>query len=135
MKLERTYTFSPALFGLLPMLNVLVLVLVFYVMSSRFLLQPGVPVDLPVTAFTLGPQRNAYIVSLSAGPTAELYFKEKAVTLADFHKEIQAIKEPDRSLIIKADRKTQHDLVVQVMNLGLREGFNVMIASDIESPR
>jgi len=28
VKLERTYTFSPTLFGLLPMLNVLVLVLV-----------------------------------------------------------------------------------------------------------
>jgi len=135
VKLERTYTFSPTLFGLLPMLNVLVLVLVFYVMSSRFLLQPGIPVDLPVTAFTLGPQRNTHIVSLSAGPKAELYFKEKVVSLLDFKNEIQAIKEPDRSLIIKADRNTPHELVVQIMNLGLREGFSIMIASDIESPR
>ena len=42
MKLERTFHFSTALFGIMPLLNVLFLVLVFYVLGSKFLLNPGV---------------------------------------------------------------------------------------------
>ena len=46
MKLERTFRFSPVLFGIMPVMNVLFLVLVFYVMGSKFILNPGVQVML-----------------------------------------------------------------------------------------
>ena len=38
-----------------------------------------------------------------------------------------AIKQ--RSLIIKADRNTPYDLVLQIMNAGLRHGFSVALAT------
>lgn len=134
MKLQRTFSFPPALFGIMPLLNVLFLVVVFFAMGSRFLLQPGVAVNLPVTSFALGPQRNGHVVSLTGGPAASIYFRDQKLAFTDLKKRLLEVKEPDRSLIIKADRSTPHDLVVQVMNLGLRTGFSVLIASDIEQP-
>src|SRR5689334_19027137 len=74
VKLERTFRFPMPAFALLPMLNVLFLVLVFFTLGTRFILQPGVQVILPTTTFALGPQRNGQIVSLTAAPVPAIYF-------------------------------------------------------------
>ena len=56
---------------MLPLVNVLFLVLAIFALSSRFVLQPGISVALPVSPFTLGPQQNPEIVSVTAAPTPD----------------------------------------------------------------
>ena len=48
MKLSRTVKFHPALFGLIPIINVLFLVVLFFSVSSRFVLQPGIAIITPL---------------------------------------------------------------------------------------
>ncbi|MGB8167241.1 MAG: biopolymer transporter ExbD [Chthoniobacteraceae bacterium] len=134
MKLTRTLKINPAMFTAVPLVNVIFLVVVFFALSSRFVLQPGMAISLPVSGFTLGPQRDARIVSVTAAPVPSIFFRDRKVTLEELRQQLTDHRGRDRSLIIKADRGTPYDLVVQLMNEGLKLGFSVVLATSPESP-
>ncbi len=134
MKLTRTLTIHPALFNVVPLVNVIFLVVVFFALSSRFVLQPGMAITLPVSGFTLGPQRDAKIVSVTAAPVPSIYFRDRKVTLVELREQLTSNRGKERSLIIKADRGTPYDLVAQIMNEGLKLGFSVVLATSPEAP-
>ncbi len=134
VKLERTLSLSPAFFSVIPLVNVLFLVVVFFSMSSRFVLQPGMAVTLPSSPFTLGPQRAAQIVTVTSAPVPALYFHDRKVTLAEFRQQLTEGRVNQRTLIVKADRGTPYDLAVQIVNEGLKLGFSVVLAANPERP-
>ncbi|MEQ1852962.1 MAG: biopolymer transporter ExbD [Chthoniobacteraceae bacterium] len=134
MKLQRTFDFPTALFGIMPMLNVLFLVLVFYVLGSRFLLNPGVQVSLPATSFALGPQRNSEIISITAGPVPAIYHRDREVTLDELRERLATNRAAEKWLIIKADRNTPAGVLAAVTDEALRRSYSVIFAGDIPKP-
>jgi biopolymer transport protein ExbD len=134
VKLTRTLRVHPALFQVLPLVNVLFLVLMLFAMSSRFVLQPGVSVALPFSSFTLEPQQNPQVVSITAAPQPAIYHLNRKVTLEELDAQLATGPAEKRSLIIKADRSAPYNLVVQVMNAGLKHGFSVIMAAAPEKP-
>ena len=131
MKVRRAFNFNPALCGIIPLVNVLFLVLVFYSMGSRFILQPGVQIALPATSFALGPQRNAQIVSLTAAPSPAIYYRDQKVTLQKLLEHLDANKAAERSLIIKADRHAPVGMRDELANEALKRGYTVLLAGDV----
>ena len=132
MKLSRTVQVHPFLFSLVPLVNVVFLLLIFYGLSSNFVLQPGLTVSLPVSKFSLGPQSNPQIVSVISGPPPAIYFNQQKLSFDELARSLATTRGTDRSLIIKADRNTPYDLVMQIMNEGLRTGFSVVLATTPE---
>jgi biopolymer transport protein ExbD len=132
MKLTRTLKFSPALFSIIPLINVIFLVVLFFTLSSRFVLQPGLAVTLPASSFTLGPRVDAQIVSVTAGPVPVIYHRDQRVSLEELRQRLTDTKARERSLIIKADRNTPYDLVVRITDEALKLGFSVILATDAE---
>ena len=134
MKLTRSLRIHPALFQILPLVNVLFLVLMLFAMSSRFVLQPGIAVALPFSAFTLEPQQNPQVVSVTAAPEPAVYHLNRKVSLEELDAQLDAGPPGKRSLIVKADRNAPYDLVVQVTNRGLKRGYAVVLAATPEKP-
>ena len=132
MKLTRNLKFNPALISLIPLVNVCFLVVIFFALSSRFMLQPGLAVTLPGSSYTLTPQDDAPLVSITAAPVAAIYFRDEKVTLEELGKRLEGSRARGRSLIVKADRSTPYDMLVQVMNVGLAQGFSIVLATDSE---
>jgi biopolymer transport protein ExbD len=130
VKLTRSVQFHPALFHLLPLVNVLFLVFMLFAMSSRFVLQPGLGVQLPVSGFTLGPQVNSQIVSVTSAPVPTIYHRDRRVSLEELEQRLASGPAKQRSLIIKADRSTPYDLVMQIINSGIKHGFFVVLATN-----
>lgn len=133
MKLQRTVQINPALFGIVPAMNVLFLALIYFTMSSTFTLQHGVSVALPFSAFSLRPQRDPQIVSITATPVPTIYFRDQRMTLDELGESLAAGVNGDRTLILRADRRVPYDLVMAVTNAGLRSGFSVVLATAQES--
>ena len=131
MKLERGYHLHLALFGIMPLLNVLLLVLVFYVLGSKFTLTPGVQVSLPVTSFALGTQHNAEIVSITGGPVAAIYHRDREVTMNELRERLSENKAAEKWLIIKADTCTPAGIVAAVTDEALRRSYSVILAGEI----
>jgi biopolymer transport protein ExbD len=129
MKLVRSVHLNPFLIFIIPLVDLCFLLLLLFLVSSTFLLHPGISVNLPFSNFTLGPQRNPVIVSITAGPYPLIYYRDQQVRLEDLTGRLEEDRSPDRSIIIQADRLAPEGSVVEVMNLCLGKGYSVVLAT------
>jgi biopolymer transport protein ExbD len=123
MKLSRTKEYQFSWLAAIPMLDVIFLLIFFLVLSSNFILQPGISVSVPLSRFTLGPQINPQIISITGGAAPAIYFRDQKVALAQLGPLLDEAKKEGRPIIIKADRLTPYALVVEVTNLALERGI------------
>jgi biopolymer transport protein ExbD len=128
MKLVRTFQFRVELFHVLPLVNVLFLALLLFALSSRFTLQPGLSLSLPASPFTLAPQQNPLVLSITAAPLPTLYLREERVTLDELDVLLQDRQLAGRPLVIRADRATPYETITEASNVCLRRGFAVALA-------
>lgn len=132
MKLQRSPTLHPALMFIAPALDV-VLVLIFYIiLSTSFLLQPGVAVSVPDSPFLLAPQRNPLIISIVAAPLSAVYFENEETNLEELQKKLRARTSRNHTLIIKTDRHAPFEKLAAVMNISLGLGYPTVIATSEE---
>jgi biopolymer transport protein ExbD len=123
MKLSRTKEYQFSWLAAIPMLDVIFLLIFFLVLSSNFILQPGISVSVPLSRFTLGPQINPQIISITGGAVPAIYFRDQKVALDQLGPLLEEAKKEGRPIIIKADRVTPYALVVEVANLALERGI------------
>ena len=129
MKLTRSVQLNPFLVFLIPLVDICFLLSLLFFVSSTFLLHPGISVNLPFSRFTLGPQRDPIIVSVTAGPYPLIYYRDQQISLEDLGHHLKDARSKDRSIIIQADRQTPQGSVVEVMNLCLENGYSVVLAT------
>ena len=123
MKLSRTKDYQFSWLAAIPLLDVIFLLIFFLVLSSNFILQPGISVSVPLSRFTLGPQINPQIISITGGAAPAIYFRDQKVALEQLGPLLDEAKKESRPIIIKADRLTPYALVVEVTNLALEHGI------------
>src|SRR6476661_1338804 len=102
MKLTRTKEYNFGWLVLFPLLDVVFLLIFFLLLSSNFILQPGISVSLPFSKFQLAPQLNQQIISITGGAVPTIYFREQKITLDQLGPLLDAAKREGRSIIIKA---------------------------------
>jgi biopolymer transport protein ExbD len=106
-----------------PMVDVVFLLLIFFILSSSFVLQPGIKVDLqPSGARALSPFQGL-VVTITRENL--LFFNEQRTTLEGLQKSLQAAAQRGRNqeLVVKADREVPHGTVVQVMSMAIEAGI------------
>jgi len=123
MKLSRTKEYNFAWLLLLALVNVVGLLFFFLLLSSNFILQPGISVSMPFSRFTLAPQINQQIISITGGAAPAIYFRDQRVTIEQLEPLLDAAKRDGKSIIIKADRLTPYETVIRVTNAALEHGI------------
>ena len=98
------------------------LIAFFLLLSSSFILQQGISISMPFSRFTLGPQINQQIVSITGGAVPAIYFQDQRVTMQQLGALLDAAKRKDQSIIIKADRSVSYETVAEVTNAALEHG-------------
>jgi len=134
MKLSRTKQYNFGWLVIIPLLDVVFLLVFFFLISSNFILQPGVAVSMPFSRFTLGPQLNQQIVSITGGAAPAIYFRDQKITPEQLGPLLDAAKSQSSSIIIRADRLTPYELVVQVANTALEHGITSVSLATAPSP-
>jgi len=124
MKLSRTKEYNFGWLVVFPLIDVVFLLIFFLLLSSNFILQPGVAVSAPVSPFMLGPQQNQQIISITGGPVPAIYFRDQKITFEQLGPLLDAAKRENRSIIVKADRATPYELVLAVTNAVLEHGIS-----------
>jgi biopolymer transport protein ExbD len=123
MKLSRTKEYNFGWLVLLGLVEVAFLLIFFLLLCSNFILQPGISVSMPFSRFTLGPQINQQIISITGGAAPAIYFREQKITLAQLGPLLDAARREGQSIIIKADRLTPYETVIEVTNAVLEHGI------------
>ena len=129
MKLTRSVHLNPFLIFVVPLVDLIFLVLLLFLVSSTFLLHPGISVNLPFSKFTLGPQKNPLLVSITAGPYPMIYYRDQQIQLGELARRLEQDRGAERSIVIQADRLAPQGSVVEVMDLCLENGYSVMLAT------
>ncbi len=129
MKLVRTAGPHPALIFVAPALDVVLILVFFLVLSTSFLLQPGVAVTVPDSPFLLAPQRDPQVISVTAAPTSAVYFENQAVSFDALRSKLEAQHGRKRTIVIKADRLAPFDLIARVMAVSLELGYPTVVAT------
>lgn len=124
MKLSRTKEYYFGWLIVLPLVDIVFLLIFFLLLSSNFILQPGISVSLPFSRFTLGPQTNQQIISITGGAAPAIYFRDQRTSIEQLGPLLDEAKREGRSIIIKADRLTPYELVVAVTNAALEHGIS-----------
>jgi biopolymer transport protein ExbD len=129
MKLTRSVHLNPFLVFIIPLVDLVFLLLLLFLVSSTFLLHPGISVNLPFSKFTLGPQKNPLLVSITAGPYPMIYYRDQQIQLSELARRLEQDRGAERSIVIQADRLAPQGAVVEVMNLCLENGYSVVLAT------
>ena len=132
MKLERSPGLHPALMFIAPSLDVVLALIFFIILSTSFLLQPGVEVSVPDSPFLLAPQRDPLVVSIAAPPISALYFENEQVTLEELRERLERPPSRNNTIIIKSDRLAPVEQLAGVMNITLGMGYPTVVATSEE---
>src|ERR1700745_1417684 len=90
------------------LVDLVFLFLFFLLLSSNLILQQGISISMPFSRFTLGPQSNQQIISITGGAVPAIYFQDQRVTIEQLGPLLDAAKRQDESIIIKADRSASY---------------------------
>ena len=123
MKLSRTTNYNFGWLLLIGLVDLAFLLSFFLLLSSNFILQQGISISMPFSRFTLGPQSNQQIISITGGAVPAIYFQDQRVTMEQLGPLLDAAKRKDQSIIIKGDRSASYETVAEVTNAALEHGI------------
>ncbi len=123
MKLSRTTNYNFGWLLLIGLVDLAFLLAFFLLLSSNFILQQGISISMPFSRFSLGPQSNQQIISVTGGAVPAIYFQDQRVTMEQLGPLLDAAKRKDQSIIIKADRSVSYETVAEVTNAALEHGI------------
>ena len=123
MKLSRTTNYNFGWLLLIGLVDLAFLLAFFLLLSSNFILQQGISISMPFSRFTLGPQSNQQIISITGGAVPAIYFQDQRVTMEQLGPLLDAAKRKDQAIIIKADRSASYEIVAELTNAALEHGI------------
>jgi len=118
----------------IPLLNVVLLLVLFVVMNSSFVLKPGIVVNLPTSSFAMGAQDSGMVVTISQ--EGMIFFNDERTTfdgLASSFSQM-SFEHPEAVLIIEADGRVPQSSIVQVYNMAMSAGIRkVLLATRVSA--
>ena len=143
MALVLTRRLQPVrgLIDLTPVVNVVLLLLCFFLLGSSFVLQPGIKVDPPRSVIGVGTPASRLIVAVTLAPQQMddkgmplprqpiLYFNDRILSLDGLRTALDHLQTGPvtPSLVIKADASVPLDVITSVIDVAHR--FPVVIAT------
>jgi len=120
--------------GITPLIDIVFLLLIFFMVTSHFHVASGVPIRLPkVTQNTYEKKRHEIILAIDK--MGRIYLKREKVELKELGVKLRDIVEKGDliQLILQADKDVKHGKVVQVMDLAKSAGIpSIVIAAQWE---
>ena len=114
--------------GIAPLIDIVFLLLIFFMVTSHFDVASGVRIRLPkVTKKIFNQEKNK--IALVIDKSGRIYLKGKKVDVKALQKRLQNLvkKNAPVYLILQADKDVRHGRVVQIMDLAKRAGVHSII--------
>jgi biopolymer transport protein ExbD len=115
------------LINITSLIDVLFLLLIFLMVSSTFLEQPGIQLELPQAKSAVLVEQKEF--TLFVNKDGHIFLNDSEISLDDLESKLKsAIPEmKDGSLILKADKNVNYGLVVRVMDGVKNSGVKKLI--------
>lgn len=114
-----------------PMLDVVFIMLIFFIVTASFVKEAGIDVNRPEAATAVKKERANILVAIS--DKGEIWINKRRVDVRAVQANIERLKaeNPQGSVVIQADKKATTDVLIKVMDASRAAGaYDVSIAAD-----
>ncbi|WP_448247121.1 ExbD/TolR family protein [Thalassotalea agariperforans] len=114
-----------------PMLDVVFILLIFFIVTASFVKEAGIEVNRPEAATAVKKERANILVAIS--DKGEIWINKRKVDVRTVQANIERLKaeNPQGTVVIQADKKATTDVLIKVMDSARAAGvFDVSIAAD-----
>ncbi|MBN1521632.1 MAG: biopolymer transporter ExbD [Candidatus Aureabacteria bacterium] len=108
---------------LTPLIDVVFLLLIFFMLSSSFIFQPGIKVKLPESDVSETKKEKSFEIILTQENL--IFFNSERISIEGLKRKMKIIGRnfPEAVVIIKADENTRHKNVVRIMSIAKMNGI------------
>ncbi|TVP87381.1 MAG: biopolymer transporter ExbD [Pseudomonadaceae bacterium] len=118
---------------LTPMLDVVFIMLIFFIVTSSFIRESGISVDSPSASSATEQTRGNILIAVN--PQGEIWIDRQAVDIRAVRATVERLRvdQPDSSVVVQADQEARSGLVIQVMDQVRLAGVaDVALAATVE---
>jgi len=131
MQLKRRKS-RKILINITSLIDVLFLLIIFFMVSSTFVEKPGMDLELPESETSTLKEIKDLVLQIQADET--MFLNNRPVGWSDLKGSIENEykQNPDAALILKADKDVRHGSVVRVMDIAKQVGIKRLIIATRE---
>ena len=109
-----------------PLVDVVFLLVIFFAVSTTFLETAGIELTLPTSSSTA--ERKPELLTVWLAESGEIEVAGEMVTIEDLEATLRSELEGrnEKRVVLRADRKTEHGAVVQVMDAARAAGAEAL---------
>jgi biopolymer transport protein ExbD len=113
-----------------PMLDVVFIMLIFFIVTATFVKEAGIDVNRPDAATAVMQEKANILIAI--GPNNDIWIDRRQVDIRSVRPNIERLhaENPQGSVVIQADKESKTDTLIQVMDASRQAGvYNVSIAA------
>ena len=113
-----------------PMLDVVFIMLIFFIVTATFIKESGIEVDKPSAATAIVQEKASILIAIDANNN--VWINRRQVDLRSVRSIVERLhaENPKGTLVIQADRESKNDTLVQVMDASRRAGiYDIALAA------
>ena len=114
-----------------PMLDVVFIMLIFFIVTATFIKEAGIDVDKPSAATAVVQEKASILVAIDADNN--VWINRRQVDLRSVRSIVERLhaENPKGTLVIQADKESKNDTLVQVMDASRRAGvYDIALAAN-----
>ena len=120
MKFKRRVFLETGHLDIAPLIDIVFLLLIFFMLTSSFIFQPGIKINLPKALTSEVIQRENLIIIITADDS--IYINERRIDREELSSRLGIAAKEEKPILIKADRKASLGKVVEIWDLCRSEG-------------
>ncbi|MFH0796952.1 MAG: biopolymer transporter ExbD [Candidatus Omnitrophota bacterium] len=126
VKFKRHHRMTTGQLDMAPLIDVVLLLLVYFLLTSSFIMQPGLKIKLPEAKTTEQGVPSPVLVSVTKGN--QVFYKDRQVGLGELEVLLSAEGRKGRFVIlVKGDEAASHGVVVKVLDIARLAGADRLI--------
>ncbi|GAN34385.1 MAG: biopolymer transporter ExbD [Candidatus Brocadia sp. AMX2] len=130
----REKRLTKSIINLTPMVDMLFLILLFFLVTSSFIEQPNIKLELPSTKYASTSKIEERVLTISRD--GKLFFQNEPVERKNLVSVLKNAfsKQDDKTLILRADKNVSYGTVVDIMDAAKGAGLRRIVAPTILEP-
>ncbi|MGR3178212.1 MAG: ExbD/TolR family protein [Candidatus Anammoxibacter sp.] len=126
----RLKRISKPIINIAPLVDVLFLLLIFFMVTSTFVEQPSIQLDLPSTKYAETSEIKELQLVLVITRYGKIYLQGEIVNINELENILRdlTVKMEEKTLVLKADKDVTYGTVIKVMDAAKGAGMRKIIA-------
>ncbi|MGR3219295.1 MAG: ExbD/TolR family protein [Candidatus Anammoxibacter sp.] len=124
----RLKRISKPIINIAPLVDVLFLLLIFFMVTSTFVEQPNIQLELPSTKYAeISEIKKLQVVITRYG---KIYLQDKIVNINELESILRdlSVQMDEKTLVLKADKDVTYGTVIKVMDAARGAGMRKIVA-------